>query len=202
MAIFSFLQRPPKRDDILLHGSHLTLRPIRISDAESMFDFATDPEVTRYLPWEADTTLTAVRSWLSEQVQRRQHGHSLAFAIVDRETGVMIGSTDLMDLKVRRGQAELGYLLSRHYWNRGLMSEATTLTVDFAFRELHLQKIYAWVDQANVASRRVLEKLGMECTDSELRFVKGERRSYLHYGLHREDWLKKEKGGTNRLSVG
>ena len=183
--VFAPFARPPKRSDLYITGKRLTLRPLSPEDAEAMFGFATDPEVTRFLPWESNTTLPAVRLWLSEQADRRRRGQSLGFAIVHNDTGMMIGSTDLMELKLRAGQAELGYLLARNYWNQGLMSEATHLTLAYGFDTMHLTKIYAWVDEANIASRRVLEKLGMQFAERETRLVKSEYRSYLRYEIER-----------------
>ena len=105
----------------------------------------------------------------------------------------MIGSTDLMDLKVVKGQAELGYLLAKPYWGIGLMTEAARLTIDFGFRCLKLKTIIAWADEENLASRRVMEKLGMERTGDERRIVKGVVRPYVCYSIQRARWQVKDK---------
>ena len=75
----------------------------------------------------------------------------------------------------------LGYYLARPYWGRGLATEAAHAFVDFGFDELGLSRIKAAVEVGNLASVRVLEKLGFRC----VRLEKGERRSFEHYELVR-----------------
>jgi len=173
--MFALFSSTPNREAIVLQGERVLLRPLAVRDADDMFVFASDPEVTKYLPWEAETNVAMVRGFLQDQVARRRRGESIGFSIVHRATGAMIGSTDLMELKAVRGQAEIGYLLARAYWSQGLMTEAARLTLGYGFATLHLNRIIAWADQDNAASRRVLEKLGMTVAGSEYRFVKNER---------------------------
>jgi ribosomal-protein-alanine N-acetyltransferase len=135
-----------------------------------------------------------VRGFLQDQVARRRRGESIGFSIVHRETGVMIGSTDLMELKAARGQAEIGYLIARAYWSQGLMTEAARLTLGYGFSSLHLNRIIAWADQDNAASRRVLEKLGMTVAGSEYRYVKGERRPYVRFEIGKSAWNDGQEG--------
>jgi ribosomal-protein-alanine N-acetyltransferase len=183
--MFALFSSAPNRDDVILTGERVLLRPLAARDAAEMFVFASDPEVTRYLPWEPETNIATVRGFLQDQVGRRRRGESIGFAVILRETGVMIGSTDLMELKAVRGQAEIGYLIAREHWNRGIMTEAGRLTLDYGFSSLRLDRVIAWADADNAASRRVLEKLGMESAGSEHRFVKNERRPYVRYEVSR-----------------
>ena len=171
-------------DDLCLQGEHVRLRPLRPGDAEAMFAYARDAEVTRFLPWEPAPSVESVRPFLAEQVARRRRGEALALAIVLQETGQMIGSTDLMDIhRPLRGRAELGYLLARPFWGRGLMTEAAGLTAAHGFGALGLERIVAWADEENVGSRRVLEKIGMRVHGSEIRTVKKQQRRYIRYEM-------------------
>lgn len=172
------------RDDLCLHGSRVLLRPLREEDADAMFGYACDPEVTRFLPWEPAPDVGCVRPFLSEQIARRRAGEALALAIVLTESSRVIGSTDLMDLSSpRRGQAELGYLLARPYWGQGLMTEAAEMTACYGFGALGLSRLIAFADTENLGSRRVLEKIGMRAHGSEIRVVKGENRLYIRYEM-------------------
>lgn len=186
--MFALFSHTPNRENVLLEGPRVLLRPLAVADAEDMYAFASDPFVTRYLPWEPAPSADAVRPFLQDQVGRRKRGESLGFAIVDRATGAMVGSTDLMDLKAVRGQAELGYLIARPYWGQGWMTEAAALTADYGFREMNLGRLVAWADEENAASRRVMEKLGMRLAGAEVRTVKGEQRPYVRYEVLRAMW--------------
>jgi ribosomal-protein-alanine N-acetyltransferase len=186
-------RRDPFSETLLLTGEHLVLRPLHVGDAERMFTYASDPDVTRFLPWEPATDIENVRPFLEDQVGRRERRESLGLAILLRDTSEMIGSTDLMDLKRTRGEAELGYLLARDYWGRGLMTEAARLTLEHGFGPLRLIRVRAYADAANQGSRRVLEKVGMHVVGTEIRNVHGEDRPYVQYEIRRADWLAQQK---------
>jgi ribosomal-protein-alanine N-acetyltransferase len=181
------LSNAPETDDPLLRieGPRVWLRPLEMGDAAAMFGMASDPVVTRFLPWVPAPGIEAVRPFLAEMIERRRRGDSLPLAIVWRETGEMIGSTDLMNLRAVRGQGELGYLLARPFWGRGVMTEAAGLTLAHAFDVLRLSRVTAFADAENAGSRRVLEKIGMRPWGTEERDVKGERRVYVRYEAYR-----------------
>ena len=185
--------RDPFAEDLLLTGERLMLRPLQATDTAAMFAYASDPEVTRFLPWEPAPEAESVRPFLQDQVQRRERRESLGLAVLLRETNEMIGSTDLMDLKRTRGQAELGYLLARPYWGRGLMTEAADLTLHHGFGRLRLTVIRAFADAENQGSRRVLEKIGMRVVGHEIRTVHKEDRPYVQYEIRRGEWLARQK---------
>ena len=153
-----------------------------------MFRLAADPLVTRFLPWEAFEHLEEVYPLLDDKVIRNQRGTAIAFAILDNTTGEMIGSTELVGLHETAGQSELGYLLDRSYWGKGYMTEAASLTLQFAFQSLHLNRVIAYADEENYGSHRVLEKVGMVRGISQTRVVKREARLYLRYELARKDF--------------
>lgn len=179
----------PGAPPLVLTGKRILLRPVEPEDAEATFAFVSDPEVTRYLPWEPASSVEMVEAFLEQQRARRQKGDSLAFSIVLKETGAVIGSTDLMQLRsVAPPTAELGYILAREYWGRGLMTEAAILSRDHAFRALKRRLLIGYADQDNVGSCRVLEKMGMLREGTEWRTVKDQTRLYVRYELPRERW--------------
>ena len=188
------LWRPASRasapETLELVGERVSLRPLRPSDAEALYACARDPEVTKFLPWYPATGLDSVESFLSDQIGRRKRGESLGMGLWVRESGEMVGSVDLMGLRTARktGEGEIGYLLRRDCWGRGLMGEAAALARDHAFRQYGLRLLIGFADAENQASRRVLEKLGMRAEDSETRTVKNEERLYVRYELSRSCW--------------
>jgi ribosomal-protein-alanine N-acetyltransferase len=188
------LWRPASRESapetLELLGERVLLRPLRMGDVEALFQCARDPEVTKYLPWYPATGLDSVESFLGDQIGRRKRGESLGMGLCLRETGEMVGSVDLMSLRTAKktGEGEIGYLVRRDCWGRGLMGEAAALARDYAFRQYDLRLLIGFADAENLASRRVLEKLGMCAEDSETRTVKNEERLYIRYELPRVRW--------------
>ena len=200
-AMFAWVLGPPpaRREATAspeLIGERLRLRVLRASDAEAMWRIARDPTVTRFLPWEPMPSPGAILPFIEDQEARRRRGDALCFAVLDKTSGELIGSTDLVDIRRYLGTgAELGYLLSRDYWGKGIMSEAARLTADYAFGPMKLSRLTAFADIENRASRRVLEKLGMEQTDNEWRMVKNERRLYLRYEMTNRRSSDSKSGG-------
>ncbi|MBC8140375.1 MAG: GNAT family N-acetyltransferase [Armatimonadetes bacterium] len=174
--------------DPVIEGDRVRLRILRESDADAMWRIARDPEVTQFLPWEPMGTPQAILPFIRDQEARRKRGDALCFAVISKETGALIGSTDLVDMRryLQTG-AEIGYLLAKEQWGRGIMTEAANLTLRYAFDTLRLTRLVAFADVENRASRRVLEKLGMAQMDNEWRTVKNERRLYLRYERLRDD---------------
>lgn len=182
-------RKKPAPPDIRLEGQWVAIRPLSLDDAAPMFAYASDPEVTRYLPWYPATLIDTVRAFLLQQLARRRRGESIGFAIVLRESDTMIGSTDLMGLKIGdKAGAELGYILARECWGQGYMTEAARLTLRYGFETLGLQRVEAFADTDNIGSRRVLEKIGMRIAGTENRMVKNEERIYVRYAIARREW--------------
>ena len=175
---------------IELVGERVVLRPVELRDAEDMFPFVADIEVVRFLPWQPASELRGVKAFLEQQRSRRQSGESLAFSVILKETGRVIGSTDLMQLRARNKEVELGYILAREFWGQGFMTEAAALSRDYTFEVLKRQKLIAFADHENIGSRRVLEKIGLREVGSEWRTVKEISRLYVRYELLRENWEK------------
>lgn len=189
LRLFQPAPPPGMADNLRLMSDRLLLRPLSQGDAEAMYAYASDPEVTRYLPWTPAPDVESVRQFLREQMEKRRRGESLGLAIVLRQTGEMVGSTDLMDLRGSvRGRAELGYLLSRLYWGRGIMTEAARITAAHGFHALNLTRLAAFADADNAGSRRVLEKIGMRLAGTETRTVKDEERPYLCFEMTRQEF--------------
>lgn len=184
----------PQKDTPLpvieLVGARVLLRPVELRDAEDMFVFVADPEVVHFLPWQPAKEVRGVQAFLEQQRGRRRSGESLAFAVILQETGKVIGSTDIMQLQARDGHVELGYILARDCWGKGIMTEAAALSRDYVFTTLRRDRLVAFADQENIGSRRVLEKIGMQEVGTEWRSVKEHNRLYVRYELTRENWEK------------
>jgi [ribosomal protein S5]-alanine N-acetyltransferase len=184
----------PKTDTPLptieLQGERVLLRPVELRDAEDMFVFVADPKVVHFLPWQPAREVRGVQAFLEQQRGRRRSGESLAFAVIWKETGKVIGSTDIMQLQARDKHVELGYILAQECWGKGIMTEAAALSRNYVFQELKRIRLVAFADQENIGSRRVLEKIGMQEVGTEWRTVKELTRLYVRYELTRENWEK------------
>ena len=140
----------------------LTLRPFRIEDAKDMYrNWASDPEVTRFLTWPTHTGEDITRMVLNDWISKYGDGDFFNWAIAWRETGSVIGNIAVVHLEEAIRTAEIGYCMSRAFWGRGIMPEALRAVMDYLFDTVGVNRIAACHDVRNAKSGRVMEKAGM-----------------------------------------
>jgi ribosomal-protein-alanine N-acetyltransferase len=97
-------------------------------------------------------------AWMIEHQEK--HGFSL-WAVVEKESGDLVGDCGLIYVGGRGPEIELAYHLARDRWGRGYVTEAAAACVDYGLGELDLEEIIALTDPGHFVSRRVMEKIGM-----------------------------------------
>jgi len=177
-------------DRLPLQTERLELREFEESDLDAIHAYASDPEVVRYMAWGPNTP-EQTREFLHAKLAEQRGGERRAFglAVVERQSGALIGSVGLR-LNESGTQAALGYCFSRRVWGQGYATEAAGAMLRFGFEELGLHRIHATCDPRDVASARVLEKIGMR---REGHFVqqkrqKGRWRDSYCYAILRREW--------------
>lgn len=135
------------------------LRPFSAGHAMETFAWFGDPEVMKFTPFGPDESVTAtldrIRRYLEHQAQ---YGFA-KWMILERGTGKPIGDSGLMYCSECR-RFEPGYRLLPDYWNKGLATEAASAWLQHGVHELGLTDLMAFTHPDNVASVRVLEKIG------------------------------------------
>lgn len=148
---------------VLIEGATVTLREFISSDIAAVSEWVGDAEAVRYVPlgpFDVAGVVDYVEQLITEAHREPREGYTLA--IVETATGDVVGSVALgIDSRAHR-RVELGYILRRDAWGRGLATEAARLAVDFAFDKLGANRVWAVCDPDNPASVRVLQKLGMK----------------------------------------
>ena len=138
----------------------LRLRPTVPDDAPAIFEsYAQDAEVTRFVSWSVHPSVAVTRKFVEEYcVAGWAKGEVFSWLIRLAEGGDAAGMIDLRPVATR---VEVGYVLARRYWRRGLMTEAARTVVEWAIAQPDVYRVWAVVDLENPASQRVLEKAGM-----------------------------------------
>lgn len=176
-----------------LRTKRLAIREFRRTDEAAIHRYASDPEVVRYMVW-GPNTAEQTRRFLEEKIaaQRRVPRLSYELAVDLRRPRTMIGACRL-GLDEGRRSGDIGYVLSRRYWGRGLMTEVIRAFVAFAFERFRLHRVWATCDVRNRASARVMEKVGMRREGRMRQHVweKGEWRDSYLYAI-----LEDERPGT------
>ena len=146
-----------------IETERLILRRYVIDDAEDMFrNWASDPEVTKYLTWPAHPNVDLTRMLLNDWIPRYEDGGYFNWAMESKENGRVIGNISVVTLLEDIEAAEMGYCLGRAYWGRGFMPEALKAVMDYLFGTVGLNRIAAAHDVNNPKSGRVMEKAGMK----------------------------------------
>ncbi|WP_081264958.1 GNAT family N-acetyltransferase [Prescottella equi] len=166
------------RSDILVSGEKVVLRRFRPEDHDDVHAFASDPDVCRFMSWgpnsQADT-----RDFLAQAVTVRPSRLDLAILADQR----LIGSASVWTTDIEHRTGELGYTLRADAWGQGHGTDAARALLRLGAEHLRLERIAATCDVDNLASARVLGKIGMsfEGILRGYRLVRGERRDHLAF---------------------
>lgn len=165
----------------------LRLRPFALGDVNDVMVYATDPEWARYLPVPQPYKRTHAEQFIASQLLLDREVH-LSWAI--ELAGIVIGGISIgFDFDNRVG--EMGYSIAPDHWGQGLAAEAAGAVIDAAFKSYpELNRIRAMADARNLASLRVMEKVGMarEGVLLQNRWVRGEPVDEVWCGLLRSTW--------------
>jgi RimJ/RimL family protein N-acetyltransferase len=182
-----------------LETERLILRQFREPDLEMFLSYRNDPDVAKYQGW----SIPYPREKGIEFVQKMSvaiPGQSkwLQIAIELKSTHQMIGDVAFFIKREDERQAMIGYSLARPSWGNGYASEAISGLLAYLFDELDLNRVVAECDEENVASWRLLERLGFrrEAHLIENLFFKGAYCNEYHYAMLGREW--KERHSSQR----
>lgn len=144
----------------MLETERLILRKWTDADAESLFEYAKDPDVGPIAGWpphqSVEESLSIIRNVL---------GGDECYAICEKENVKAIGTIELKlnghtGMTERDDECELGYWLGKPFWGRGYMPEAARELIRHGFEDLHMRAIWCGYYDGNQKSKRVQEKVG------------------------------------------
>ncbi len=144
-----------------IETERLLLRKPRMDEGSAIFlGWAQDKEVTRYLTWRPHQCLEQTQEFVQSCLAAWEQGTRFPYIVTLKETSEVVG---MIDPRVEGSKVGIGYGAARAHWGKGYITEATRTIVDWAFQQPSIYRVYATTDVENIASRRVLEKAGMQC---------------------------------------
>jgi [ribosomal protein S5]-alanine N-acetyltransferase len=170
----------------------LNLRKFKEADAQDMFHYASEPDVSRYVPWEKHNTIEDSIEFLNYILKQYKEAKLAPWAIEYKETKKVIGTIDFVAWSTIHSRAEIGFILSKEYWGKGLILEAASKVIEFGFTKMGLNRIEAPCMVENIQSQRVLQKLGMrlEGIAREKYFIKGKVRDMALYSILKNEYVR------------
>lgn len=173
---------------------HLWLRPIALADLDDLAEIYSAPEVMRYRlisqPASWKQTQSSLESYLAHW---EQHGFG-RWATIHKANQRLIGHCGLEYL-ASLDEVEVNYLLAREYWGQGLATESAIALLNYGFETLQLERLVALAMPENLASRRVMEKIGMQWEKN----IQLYGLEWVFHTINRNQWQDSKKFSNDRL---
>jgi RimJ/RimL family protein N-acetyltransferase len=181
-----------------IRTERLVLRPFNRGDVDAVYSYRSRPDVAEYLfdqPMSHEECAEAVRS-RAGQVAFINEGDKILLAVQRKDDDRLIGEVSLIWRSIADQQAEVGYILHPDAHGMGYATEATLALLAFGFREVGLHRIYARCDARNIASAKVMARLGMreEAHFREHTHVKGRWDEELICAILDREWVSGSRG--------
>lgn len=145
-----------------LETDRLLLRRFTMKDAKDMYEYTSDPAVSKYVTWNTHQTINDSLGFIQFTLDKYKKDEAGDWGIVLKENNKFIGSCGFVWVDKTNLSGHIGYVLSRKYWNKGIMSEAVKILLKFGFNEMNLYRIEAFHKLPNEASGKVMQKVGMK----------------------------------------
>lgn len=174
---------------MIVDTPRLWLRPVLPDDADNLVSLDADPLVMRHVSDGAPTPRAQIVDWTIPRARAENAAHGTGiWTLVHKPTGEFAGWVALRRPRHggRRRELELSYRLPRDFWGAGLATEAARAILAAGFAAQPADRVFAGTTPENVASRRVLEKIGMRRVPSNLGAD-----ADVEYEMLRHHWLSR-----------
>ena len=178
---------------LVIDTPRVQLRPIAMTDVEDLWPHVSDPAVTPYISWEPHADRAETRAFVQRALDGLAAGTDIVWVIVHE--GRASGCIGLHGIKWklvawRVDRGDMGYWIAPPLWNQGLMSEAALAATRWCFETLGLHRVTIGCIEENVASRRVIEKIGFRflCRVEEDVWRNARWWTHLRYELTAGEW--------------
>jgi len=179
-----------------LHTDRLLLRQMKMSDAQDLFEYQSDPETVKYIPWPARTMeqVTAALDKVLKDVKFEDAGDYLNYAWELKESGKVIGQGNLNYISKEHKRAEVGWVINPKYVGKGLATEATWALINSAFTDHGFRRVIAYIDTENISSIKMAKALNLrqEASYVEDEWFKGSWTSAYLFAVLKDEWLAKK----------
>jgi RimJ/RimL family protein N-acetyltransferase len=180
--------------NLVLENERVKLFPIELAHFENLIPAATaDEKLTQYSPFSIATPEN-LKQFIQNCLVDRRNEIRYAFAIFDKQTQQLAGSTSFGNISNKDQRLEIGWTwLGPDFQKTGLNVHCKYLLLKFAFEELGFERVEFRTDERNLKSRTAIEKIGGTFEGvlrSHTLMLDGFRRSTVYYSILKEEWPK------------
>jgi RimJ/RimL family protein N-acetyltransferase len=180
-----------------LHTRRLIVRDLTPSDAEVMYRYRTDPEISRYQGW-IPASIEEVAAFICdlEGISPGTPGRWYQVGICLAATGELIGDVGIHTPQSEPQQAEIGITLDSSWQRKGLAQEAMEVLLAYLFDTLDRHRVYASLDPRNARSVSLMHRMGLRKEAHLVQAIrfKGEWADDVIFAVLQEDWRKRTRG--------
>lgn len=156
-----------------IETKRLFLRKFKMEDAKQMFNnWASNPENTTYMSWQAHKSVDETKGIISKWIFEYEKDSTYNWCITLKDIKQPIGSIGVGKILDDIDCCEVGYVLSKNYWNKGIMTEALKGVLKYLFQKANFNRIQAIHNVKNPASGKVMAKSGMTYEGTLKQFAK------------------------------
>lgn len=176
---------------MILTTERLLLRPWKEMDAESLYEYAKDPDVGPIAGWSVHQSIEESREVIKHVFRGKE-----CYAVCEKGTDLAIGAIELKlngstDMTERDDECELGYWIGKPFWGRGYIPEAAEELIRHGFEDLGMTTIWCGYYDGNEKSKRVQEKIGFiyhhTCDEVPVPLLNEVRIGHTNY-MTKEQW--------------
>ena len=175
-----------------LETENLRLRKFRIEDTDCFFQrVGGSEEVTKYMLWLPHKSVSESQESIEKILARYETGNTYTWAIALAKDDSVIGRIDLLRFDEENSSCSFAYMLGKEFWGRGFGTESLKAVFVFAFEKMEMQRIVADHMSENVASGKVMQKVGMRFVQKHLQKYEkcGKYYDADEYAIDAEDWF-------------
>lgn len=153
-----------------IETDRLILRRFTLDDAAAMYrNWASDPEVTKFLMWPTHSSVEVTKEVLADWIAAYENDDKYEWCIAKKENDEPIGSMGVVKTNEKIKCMEIGYCISRDYWNQGITSEALKAVMAYLLEEVGVERIESRHDPKNPHSGAVMRKCGLRYEGTRVR---------------------------------
>lgn len=170
---------------------NLIIRPMLPEDTAEFYTLTSDKEMWTYFTSDLSEK-TTLSKWIDSAVQQIKDKTRLAFTIIDRKTGNIIGSTSIGSISQRDKRVEIGWTwLGKEFQGTGINSQVKYILLEYCFENLQLKRVEFKTDLLNTPARKALLKIGASeegVLRSHTLMTGNRRRDTIFYSILKNEW--------------
>jgi RimJ/RimL family protein N-acetyltransferase len=189
---------------VVLQGAHVRLEPLSVEHHGRLCAVGLDDELWRWSPSPVRTTEEMAR-YVSDALEQQANGRALPFAVVEKSSERVIGSTRYGNIEPAHRRVEIGWTWYGRPWHRTRTNtEAKYLLLQHAFETLRCIRVELKTDSLNQQSRAAIQRVGAReegCLRNHMITASGRIRHTIYYSIVDSEWPEVKATLERRLSI-